>query len=372
MNKRLDILNREKFIKNVIRIVCQLSENKKGCCFAVEGGWGIGKTFVVEEIEEQLSILQSEETPKERFVVFHYNCWQYDYYEEPAIAIISAMRDSIIVKRKIADGKVENTFRAGCKLAGEKLEEIVGFYIENKIGVNLVEWVQEIIEKKENIDAAGRGFDKLFSFNQTIEKVRKDLRDIAQEQTVVLVVDELDRCIPQYAIKVMERLHHIFYGLDNIVVIMAIDRRQLEHSVEEMFGVAKDSSSIDVEKYLKKFIDFSMILDNGVVNADLPEKYGFYFDRFAGKEEDIKKLCQMWSILFYGIDIRRQEKIIEKANIVHSLVCNEKADISVLVFEMIYEVLKLLKFDDMKYVVTVNEEKYTGMETALGKRGLGC
>lgn len=47
---------------NVIKIVNQLSDIKRGCCFAIEGGWGIGKTFVIEEIEERLKVLQSEET----------------------------------------------------------------------------------------------------------------------------------------------------------------------------------------------------------------------------------------------------------------------------------------------------------------------
>ena len=368
MNKRIDLLNRETFIDNVIQLVCQLSENKKGCCFAIEGGWGIGKTFVVEEIEAQLRVLQSEETCEDRFFVFHYNCWQHDYYEEPAIAIVSAMQNSIMEDQNMVNGEAENIVRAGYQFVGEQLKKIAGLYLENKIGINLIEWVQEISERKESNEAASHKFDTLFNFNQTIEKVRQNLREIAGKRTVVLMVDELDRCVPQYAIKVMERLHHIFYGLDNIVVIIAIDRKQLEHSVEEMFGIAKDSSSIDVEKYLKKFIDFSMLLDHGAVNASLAEKYSFYFDRFTGSESDLKRIYEIWPALFYGIDIRRQEKIIEKANIVHSVVCNEKADLSVLLFEMIYEVLKLLKFYDMKYVVTVNDVKHTGMEAALGKR----
>ena len=255
MNKRIDLLNRETFIDNVVQIICQLSENKKGCCFAIEGGWGIGKTFVVEEIEAQLRVLQSEETCEDRFFVFHYNCWQHDYYEEPAIAIVSAMQDSIMEDQTVVNGEAEKFVRAGYQFVGEQLKKIAGIYLENKIGINLIEWVQEISEMKESNEAAGHKFDTLFNFNRTIEKVRQNLKEIAGERTVVLMVDELDRCVPQYAIKVMERLHHIFYGLDNIVVIMAIDRKQLEHSVEEMFGIAKDSSSIDVEKYLKKFID---------------------------------------------------------------------------------------------------------------------
>lgn len=51
MNERIDLLNREKFVDNVIKVVNQLSDIKRGCCFAIEGGWGIGKTFVIEKIE---------------------------------------------------------------------------------------------------------------------------------------------------------------------------------------------------------------------------------------------------------------------------------------------------------------------------------
>lgn len=54
MSDRIDLLDRGTFIQNVIKVVDQLSENKKGCCFAIEGGWGVGKTFVIEEVEEIL------------------------------------------------------------------------------------------------------------------------------------------------------------------------------------------------------------------------------------------------------------------------------------------------------------------------------
>lgn len=247
-------------------MVNQLSEIKKGCCFAIEGGWGIGKTFVIEEIEERLKETACEEIGLDRYFVFHYNCWQHDYYEVPAVAIISAMLSSIQTEESLFSEVAEDTIKAELKFAGEKLSEIAGLYLENKIGVNLIDWVKQVGEFKEVNAKARVEFDKMFNFSQTIDKVREKLQSIAKERTLVLVVDELDRCIPQYAIKVLERLHHIFYGLENVVVIMAIDRNQLEHSVEEMFGVRKDENSIDVEKYLKKFIDFSMVLDNGTVN----------------------------------------------------------------------------------------------------------
>lgn len=369
MDKRLDLLNREGFIENVIKIVNQLSEIKRGCCFAIEGGWGIGKTFVIKEIEERLKVIQSEETNTDRYFVFHYNCWQHDYYEEPAVAIISAMIASIKENTAFFGKDIDNTIKAGYELAKEKFKEIAGLYIENKIGINLISLADKIKDEQDEMEDAENEFDEMFNFSQTIEKVRKKLQEIAAERTIVLFVDELDRCIPQYAIKVLERLHHIFYGLDNVVVIMAIDRKQLEHSVEEMFGTRKDDSSIDVEKYLKKFIDFSMTLDNGVINESYWGKYKTYIDKFKVSDgNDAEKACCILSIFLNGIDIRNQEKIIEKAYLVHCIVCNELLDISVWVFEMMYTILKFLKVPNMGAVFPVNNEIYIGMDRVLGQK----
>ncbi len=55
--------------------------------------WKMGsrKTFVLKMVERQLRDYQAGE----KFAVFHYNCWEYDYYDEPLIAIVSSMLDSI-------------------------------------------------------------------------------------------------------------------------------------------------------------------------------------------------------------------------------------------------------------------------------------
>lgn len=368
MDKRLDLLDRDEFIENVVKIVNQLSEIERGCCFAIEGGWGVGKTFVIEEIEERLKEISSEGTNSDRYFVFHYNCWQHDYYEEPAVAIISAMLASIREDEVLVNGEAERIIKAGYEFVGEELKKIAGLYIENKIGINLISWAEDIKNNKEINQKAENEFDVMFNFSQTIEKVRKKLQEIAAERTIVLFVDELDRCIPQYAIKVLERLHHIFYGLDNIVVVLAIDRKQLEHSVEEMFGARKDESSIDIEKYLKKFIDFSMVLDIGTMNESYWDKYKVYFDKFVMKnEEDAGEITNILSKLFETVDIRRQEKLIEKANMVHSLVSNEKLDVSVLVFEVLYEILKLWQFEDLQYIATINDSHYINLEQQMGK-----
>lgn len=361
MNTKTDFLNRWNFIENVLKLVKQLSEIKKGCCFSIEGSWGIGKTFVLEKIRRKL-----QEEEKERYFVFHYNCWQYDYYEEPSVAIISAMMASIKEDAAVISGEFDNTVKAGYQIVMKKLKEIVGTYIENQIGINVISVVDTLGEIKDADNAQKREFDEMFKFTQAIEETRKKLLEIAQERTIILIVDELDRCIPQYAIKVLERLHHIFYGLENVVVIMAVDREQLEYSIEEMFGMKKEKNSMSVERYLKKFMDFSMKLDKGEMVTSFNEKYCFYFEQFW--RSDIGETNEILWHCFKGIDIRTQEKLMEKINVVHSIVCNQKLDLSLLVFEVIYSILELFGVKEMESVIWINERVSTDFEKIGSKR----
>lgn len=98
-------------------------------------------------------------------------------------------------------------------------------------------------------------YDQYFGFREAIETVRNGIKEIANDQTVVIIVDELDRCLPTYAIKVLERIHHIFNGLENVVVIIAMEKKQIENSLHQIYG-----EGMDVDQYLKKFIPFSVKL----------------------------------------------------------------------------------------------------------------
>ena len=91
MEEKFDVLDRGGFIEKLKDLVNVISENKQGCCFGLNGFWGSGKSFVLEKFEEEIKEIQLEETGDTKYFVFHYDCWKYDYYEEPAIAIIAAM-----------------------------------------------------------------------------------------------------------------------------------------------------------------------------------------------------------------------------------------------------------------------------------------
>ena len=87
----IDILNRQEIVARLMELLTTLSNTKGSCTFALNGRWGSRKTFVLKMVERQLRDYQAGE----KFAVFHYNCWEYDYYDEPLIAIVSSMLDSI-------------------------------------------------------------------------------------------------------------------------------------------------------------------------------------------------------------------------------------------------------------------------------------
>lgn len=141
--------------------------------------------------------------------------------------------------------------------------------------------------------------------------------------------------MPAYAIKILERLHHMFEGIDNVLVIIAIDSNQLNQSIKEIYG-----DLVDTERYLKKFISFKYNVDIGIAQKSLIEKFQNYFECFSDYlqiDETITEFLQLSQL-----DVRTIEKIIEKSQLIHGLVCEREVSSSVLLYEIMYSFLSYL------------------------------
>ena len=51
----------------------------------------------------------------------------------------------------------------------------------------------------------------------------------------MIVIDELDRCRPSYAVEILEMAKHLF-SVDRVVFVLSINRDQLAHSVKVLYG----------------------------------------------------------------------------------------------------------------------------------------
>jgi len=334
---KLDILNREEFIIKVIQIIDLISSHRGNMTFAIDGDWGCGKTFVLEEIERRL-----HEDKSKKYLVVHYNCWQYDYYDEPLVALVSALND-------FTDS--QNTIPNDTRIEVKKIVGKIGVTLLSQIAKNALKIdVAEVTDAvKDAFDSASEAvaeqheFDSYFGFKNVLTTLKEGLQELARKYSLIFAVDELDRCLPEYAIKVLERLHHITEGLPNTITILSVDKKRLENTVTSIFGMGNATD------YLKKFVRFEISLDKGLPSGkEFFTKFKSFYNRFdPSLYGQLKNTERFLTELFGGIDAREQEHIVEKATIFND-VCfgQEKQDHSMMYMELFMATLYYHYHDD--------------------------
>lgn len=336
--EKLDILNREEFIDQLVNVTEHISANRGNVSFAINGVWGCGKSFVLDMYEEKLSQIQSEETASEKYFIIRYNCWKYDYYEEPLIAIVSALIATIEEKTRLfMDAEQKAQILGVLKAVGLSFLSLANDTIKERIGIDIekvFDTVQKGVSDGQAVFDEEQEYNIYFKLNKAIESLQKLLDSIAEKSTIVLLVDELDRCLPEYAIKVLERLHHLTENVENIVTIISIDKEQLSKNIEHIFGEGS------TEQYLKKFIQFETELKIGVVSEKFMDKYSDYINLFDKSimpfSDSIEEFIQA---IFQDIDVRTQEQLVNRAALIHKMLFNEIKDYSFMCIELLMVIL---------------------------------
>lgn len=281
-----DKLNRAAFVKQCMQIIHSVDDAKyakwRNLSFAIDGKWGSGKTYVLDLLQEELKKeMWADRTPAEKNVVFYYNCWQYDYYEEPAIAIATFLADQL-------RQWYQTTLDVFWRTFGEEILKAANKLIHDASGIDLnkqYELLKSLYLNTQTVLEEQHDFDEFYSFRKAMEAIKYQLSRLSKKRKIIFIVDELDRCLPEYSIKVLERLHHIFDKIENSILILAVDQEQLTESIHQIYG------DMTVEKYLKKFIDFSIRLDYGNMHETVLDRYAEFFKFFleGEKKERIKE-----------------------------------------------------------------------------------
>lgn len=350
----LDLLDRQPFVDQLIGIANMLADNKKNACYAINGSWGVGKTYVLDMFEKQIRNYGQEGTTLGKFLVLHYNCWQYDYYEEPLIAIVSAMMDAIDDEVCLLPPETKEIIKTALREIAKDFLNEANKFVKKKTGINIKKYLNWWKSTKANAEKKieeQHSFDTYFDFKKKLAQLKKTIGSLAKDQTVLFVVDELDRCLPEYAIKVLERLHHVFAEIPNVQVILSVDKQQLEHTVSLIFGTGER-----VEKYLSKFLNFEIKLVVGEVSNVVREAYPQYLDCFTydiSPDVDVDTFCVT---VLKGIEVRECKAIVEKSYLCHCLLNSEetKCDASILCIELLLTLLRTYGLNSSKAKSTFN------------------
>ena len=231
----------------------------------LDAGWGRGKTFFLNRFQKTLE--------KEGYLVTTVNAWRDDHADDPIIAVMAAIDAAVSPHIKNTEKKIWQAVKSNA--AAVAIAAVKGglkHWAEKAIGEGAKE-IAEVLQANslDDVDGelkneAGKILDKTaesllkhFSATQkSIDGFKRELEKLLQsigghgkntKLPLFVIVDEVDRCRPTYAITLLERVKHLF-EIDDVVFIVATDTAQLRHSIRAVYG-----ESFDAERYLFRFFD---------------------------------------------------------------------------------------------------------------------
>ncbi len=315
--KEHDALQREEFGNSLLNLITRTNEELVIC---LDAPWGEGKTTFVKMWQNLI---------KENDIYsIYFDAFANDYIDDAFIAIASHMVTFIEqeldknnpARKKIKDFKkminqvgiplLSWSAKIGLKAAtlgvikDNDIEELTD--IKNDIAKGTSNVVSKFIEERINLHKEETQTIK--TFRRTLEEFAKDIY-INSEKPLVIIIDELDRCKPPYAIEIIEKIKHIF-SVKKIVFLLVMHKNQLEGAIKSVYG-----AEIDATTYLQKFININCTLPK---NKDIgySNDYTKYCTKLVELHElDIdnekKKLIDSISLLAFHFDLslRQLEKV---------------------------------------------------------------
>lgn len=317
-----DKLDRKKIAENLTLLV---QSTNQPFVISIQAPWGWGKTTFVKMWKTQLESLGH--------ICFYFNAWENDFVEDPLIAFIGE------INKTIKEKQVKNKFNSQIK----KIQSVGAKIVRRALPLTIQIATQGILGQ----DAVKKASDMLFSSGDEIagfaselaeerikqyesdkngfQEFKKELAEFSKSVTtdedrkspLIFFIDELDRCRPDFAIALLERIKHVF-SVEGIVFVLGIDRNQIEQSVKTLYG--KD---MDEDGYLRRFIDLSINLPEPTVekySQHLFEKFKLvevFEKRKSGRDEQ-DTLLKVFSNLSkdYRFSLRVIEQCLTEINLV--------------------------------------------------------
>ena len=239
-----DLLDR----KEKAEVLTSLVSNIDGpCTMAVDAAWGAGKTTFLKMWAQYLR--------NEGFPVVEFNAWETDASGDPFVALTTEITQGL---KEWPDSKVVDRLHQTEFLARQVFRRVApgairlaaGFIpvVGSEVGNALGSYVGEAMagHAQEQQSAA--------QYKSSLQELANSLRASSSNKPTIVLIDELDRCRPTYAIELLETAKHIF-GVDGVVFVLAVNRAELAHSVKALYG-----SEFDAVGYLRRFFDIDFLL----------------------------------------------------------------------------------------------------------------
>ena len=273
-----DLLN----FKVVADTAAQMIKDGNGqpVSIGVSGSWGAGKSSLVQMIGESIKNLDGDKN----YIFVNFNAWLYQGYDDARMALLQKVADKIMEEaetRKTCLDKAKefikriNWLRTAKFMAPVASGVITGGTIAGPVGAFIgavsALFGQSEMSSQEDITRVKTSYTQIAPELQKLlnEKEEKSvpkeiaaLRSLFQELleklelTLIVLVDDLDRCLPNTAISTLEAMRLLLF-IPQTAFIIAADEQMIRNAVRSHFGNIDLSDEL-VTSYFDKLIQIPL------------------------------------------------------------------------------------------------------------------
>jgi hypothetical protein len=210
-----------------------IMESEPQFAIGIFGGWGSGKTTLMRAIEDELD--------STRVVAVQFSAWRYEKEEHLIVPLLDVIREALVTwsdehltdsetaKRTAATiGKVTRSI-----LAGVSVRVGLPHALEMSFDANRALEASREFRKKELEARVPRSF-----YHASFRALSDAFADFVGDQAdrrIVVFVDDLDRCLPESALQVLESMK-LFFDLQGFVFVVGLDQDIVELVIDAKYG----------------------------------------------------------------------------------------------------------------------------------------
>lgn len=297
----------------------------------LDGPWGCGKTFFVKQTQLLLlsinpcidiqegkdAINQNErntlieikaevEKKYQNIPIVHYpiyyDAWNNDNAEDPILSLIytitkSFQNENYFTKNPTIWEKIKNCVKGIGKAVSLQYAQQSILPEENKsfsACLNVDKFI-ESLESNKKIDLLD-DFKKQDEIRTLINSFFDELLPEHGDRLVIFI-DELDRCKPTYAIKLLERIKH-YFNQQNVTFVFSTNIKELNKTICSYYG-----QGFSADRYLDKF--FNLRLQLPKVDVEQYFNYLQVVNNFGYNESILQEV-----VLYTNLELREISRFI--------------------------------------------------------------
>lgn len=269
---KVDLLNNEAIAATIVKLLRNRPDQP--VTVGVHGDWGAGKSSILEMIEVGFE-------GEDKVLCLKFNGWRFQGFEDAKIALIEGIVTGLIEKRPVLTKAGEAVKDVLHRIDWLKVaKKAGGLALTAFTGVPTPDQIQAIVGTlegfladpaklvtKDNVTAAIDGVKGLLkpasesastNVPEEISAFRKAFDDLLKKagvEQLVVLIDDLDRCLPDTAIETLEAVR-LFVFTSRTAFVVAADEAMIEYAVRRHFPDLPDTTGPQTyaRNYLEKLI----------------------------------------------------------------------------------------------------------------------